>query len=426
MRRRLGYIFVEALILIAGLLMVLTIIASDQRATGQRVQDRLCERRASAAAEAGVARAVAVLSGDNPNLVTLSDDWAQLGDSGYTQYDLGGALFRMQIVDAGSLINVNTAPSAQLQQLPLTQEQVDCLLDWREPGDQARNDGAKNAYYNRLPQPYNANGGPLTTVDELLLVRYWTAQTLYQPVTNTTGTVPEDASGNALPLASMLTVDSGAPVTMANGKPRINLSQPVSNPSQLIQAGVSAGAVQQIASGGVYQSFQNLLAVPNLSRSDIKALLNSVTFTPAGSPGGTPGGPPGGASSSRSVGKINVNTASESVLETIPHLTQDIASAIVDHQTEGFNGLGDLATLNGMTTAALGQIADNFTVGSDTWIVRSFGESGGVGVAVEAVVGIRGGQVEILNWDRLNTGTIPQWWDWKKDGGEIVNAGVTE
>jgi DNA uptake protein ComE-like DNA-binding protein len=421
-RLKSGYIFIEALILIAGLLAVLAIISSDQKANGQQAQNRLRERRATAAAEAAVARAVAVLQNDDPNIVTLSDDWAQLGDSGSTQYDLGEAVFRMQIVDAGSMVNANTAPTAQLQRLPLSQEQIDSLLDWREPGAQPRTDGAKNTYYNQLPQPYNADGGPLNTLDELLLVRYWTAQTLYQPMTNTTATVPEDSRGNALPLAAVLTVDSGAPDTMANGRPRVNLSQPSRNPNQLTELGVSAGAAQQIAAGGTYQSFQTLLAVPNLSESDEKALLNGVTF----SHGGSSSGPQTGSQAGRVLGKINLNTASESVLETIPNVTPGIASSIVDHQTDGFNGMGDLATLSGMSASALAQIADNFTVGCDTWIVRAYGECGGVGVAVEAVVGVRGGQAEILNWDRLNTGSIPLWWDWNKDGGEIVNAGVVQ
>ena len=60
-----------------------------------------------------------------------------------------------------------------------------------------------------------------------------------------------------------------------------------------------------------------------------------------------------------------------------------------------------------MTTRQLGQLADSFTVGGDTWLVRAYGESGGVGVAVEAAVGLRGGQVQVINWERLGTAGDP-------------------
>ena len=53
--------------------------------------------------------------------------------------------------------------------------------------------------------------------------------------------------------------------------------------------------------------------------------------------------------------------------------------------------------------AALGQVADQASVGSDTFLVRAWGESGGVGVAYEAVVGVRSSRAQVLQLERIKT-----------------------
>lgn len=410
-KTRRGYILVQALIVIAGLLALMAMLAADQRVGSQAVQDRLRQRRAEAAADSAVAQALATVEGANPNVVTLNDDWAKLGDGGNEAFNVGDAAsFRVQIVDAGALVNVNSAASAQLERLPLTKEQVDCLLDWREPKTSARPDGAKDSYYLSLPTPYNAKLGPLDTLDELLLVKNWTGQTLYQtPTISSQITLPTGSEGNVLPLASLLTVDSGAPSVQNTGLPRVNLGQPGADPAALTQAGVSAPTAMQIASGAPYSSFATLLALPGVQPSDAGPLLNAVSFT----------------AGTRSAGKINLNTASEAVLRTLPAMTPGIASTIVSRQEAGFHSLGELASLPGVEGQKLAQLADSFAVGSDTWVVRAYGTSGGLHTAVEAVVGRRNGSTQILSWTRLNTMGIPAWWGWNTQSSETTDAGDT-
>jgi len=48
---------------------------------------------------------------------------------------------------------------------------VDSILDWREPGDLHRLNGAKSDYYESLSPPYSAKNAPLDRVEELLLIR---------------------------------------------------------------------------------------------------------------------------------------------------------------------------------------------------------------------------------------------------------------
>ncbi len=412
MKTRRGYILVQALIVIAGLLALMAMLAADQRVGSQAVQDRLRQRRADAAADSAVAQALATVEAAHPNVVTLGDDWAKLGDGGNEEFNLGDvATFRVQVIDAGALVNVNTAPAAQMERLPLTKEQVDCLLDWREPKTQARPDGAKDAYYLSLPTPYNAKLGPLDTLDELLLIKDWTGQTLYQPpAVSSQITLPTDPQGNVLPLASLLSAESGAPNMQSSGLPRINLGQPGADPSALTLAGVSAPTAMQLASGAPYDSFATLLALPQVQPSDAGPLLNAVSFS----------------AGTRSEGKINLNTAPEAVLRTLPSVTPGIASAIVSRQETGLHSLGELASLPGVQGQRLAQLADFFTVGSDTWVVRAYGASGGIGTAVEAVVGRRNGSTQIVSWTRLNTPGIPAWWGWNAQESETADAGDTQ
>lgn len=395
---RRGFILVQTLIVIAALVALMAMIAANQRVSLQETQDRMRQRRAEVAMRSGLARALAALQNADTNLLTLNDDWATLGDGGYERFDLGNAAFRVQILDAGSRVNLNLAPEDQLLQLPVDPEMADSLLDWREESFQARPGGAKDDYYNSLKEPYNARLGRLNSIEELLLIKGWTAERLYVPRTDIVSSVArqQNAQGEPLPLIEMVTVDSGAPNTQADGSARINFGQAGINPQAIAQLGINPAVALQIAASGPYASFQELLNQPGLTPEAQQILLNAAGFT----------------NGTRVEGKINLNTAPEEVLLTIPGMTPDIASAIVARQSTGFTSLGELATVPGAAGPTLGQIADWLTIGGDTWIVRVYGESGGIGTAAEAVVRMEEGRVRIVTWQRLNVTGVPGWWNW--------------
>jgi general secretion pathway protein K len=48
---------------------------------------------------------------------------------------------------------------------------VDSILDWRDPDDLYRLNGAENDYYQSLKEPYDCKDGNLDSIEELLLVR---------------------------------------------------------------------------------------------------------------------------------------------------------------------------------------------------------------------------------------------------------------
>lgn len=416
-RKTQGYILVEVMVVVACLVALMGMLLANQRASLQEKQDKMRGQRAEMMARSGLAYAFSTLNDTttNTSLVTQNDNWYTLGQNGQEEFQLGQGQdsFRIQIVDAGSLININTATETQLQQLPLTQEQTDSLLDWRETGQNARGSGAKDSYYNSLEQPYNTKLGNLYTLSELLLIKGWTAKMLYTTQTDMTSTQiqPQDAQGNPLPLIGMLTVDSSAPNTQASGTARVNFSQQGLNQNTLSQIGLNNQAiVAQIVARAPYNSFRALLGIPGMTANTAQTLLNGAGFGTA----------------TRLTGKVNINTASEQVLRSLPNLTSDVASAIVGRQSSGFQSLGELATVPGLSINTLAQVADNFTVGCDTWIVRVYGESGGVGAAFEAVVSKVNNKMQIQKWNRLNISGIPAWWGWQPEILTTTQLGATQ
>ena len=56
---------------------------------------------------------------------------------------------------------------------------VDSILDWRDPDDFIRVNGAENEYYQSLREPYDCKNGDFDSVEELMLVRGITPELFY-------------------------------------------------------------------------------------------------------------------------------------------------------------------------------------------------------------------------------------------------------
>ena len=169
------------------------------------------------------------------------------------------------------------------------------------------------------------------------------------------------------------------------------------------------GLPVQLATQGPFTSFANLLGRPGVAPQAAQQVLDTASFSTA----------------TRLTGKVNINIAPEAVLLSLPGMTADIASGIVTRQSTGFASLGELTSIPGLSGALLGQIADAVCVGSDTFIVRAWGESGDAGVALEVLVGIRNSKPQVLLLERINSTTIPAWWRWEGSSGTTLSSGGT-
>ena len=84
-------------------------------------------------------------------------------------------------------INLNRAPDQLLKRVikyfvEIGEERdavVDSILDWRDPDDFHRINGAENDYYRSLTEPYDCKNGDFDSLEELLLVKGVTPELFY-------------------------------------------------------------------------------------------------------------------------------------------------------------------------------------------------------------------------------------------------------
>ena len=164
---------------------------------------------------------------------------------------------------------------------------VDSLLDWKSTGNRPRPNGAKDEYYQTLEPPYTSKKGPFSTVEELLLVRGFTAWVVYGEDYNQNGLLdpneddgdeafpPDDADGNLFRgVASYLTIWSQEMDTTSENSPRVNLnmSDVEELEERLQEADIDGDLISYItrvrSAGIVFNSVMNLLPAPPPPETD--------------------------------------------------------------------------------------------------------------------------------------------------------------
>ncbi|RYG45549.1 hypothetical protein EON79_12375 [bacterium] len=419
MRRERGASFVITLAILAGLIAILASTVANQRQGFQDVLARVEGDRARSMAFAGVQRAVAAIaasqsgstaassssaSSASDNSTNLNQEWATVGDNGNEKLIVGQGSFRLQIVDASSLLNINTVKEDQLEKLPLTQEQIESWLDYREAGATARANGAKDDYYSNLTKPYNAALKRMETVDQLLQVKGFTPALLYQAATNqsSNGTTITGQDGGDLILADILTASSYSPNTNSEGQAKTNINAQGTSLQALVQAPLSLpqNLAQQIASRKDWGGIGELLALPGATQADVaQRILDNLTIS----------------AGTRIEGKINLNTVTEPVLNAIPQLTSDMVQSILQRQTQGFATLGELASVPGFSGTPLQDTADLFTVSSQSFLVRVIGTAGDQSRAIEAFVEVREGVPVIVQIFEPPFNDMRSRWFWQEE-----------
>jgi len=407
-----GGILVIVIVLLAMLTAILSIAMSHAGTDVKAVTQRLDRQRAGIEAESAFQYAVAQLQTQTTGPVLQSQDWYTTGQNGDENFVLGQGSFRFQILDAASLINVNTVPDLMLQNMQLTDEQRESLLDWREAGASPRTNGAKDEFYNNLTTPYNTKERRLSSVDELLLVKGWDAATLYQLPDQTTGSSTTTTSTD-VPLYGVLTSDSYSSNNTATGTAKTNLSS--ATQQQLTQAqippNIATGIINaRTQAGGQFTSWSQVLNIAGMNTNTAGQLLDGFQI------GGAP----------RSEGKINLNTASEQVLNYVPSLTPDIVSAIISRQSTGFQNLSEIFQVAGMSLQIAAATADNWTVTSEIFLVRAEGTYGSSTVSKEAVISLNGNRARIIKVYDAPLSDMKTMWNWNQDTTTETTLGATE
>lgn len=407
-----GSTFIFSVVMVALLTLLVVSAAGRIRTEASSQRTRLEGLRAERMTDAGLARALASLQTLDPNAATTTtDEWLELGQTGGEEFTVAADRFRVQVVDAGSLVNLNTAPEEHLLNLPISQEQVDSLLDWREAGQTPRPQGAKDEFYNNLTRPYNAAARRLNTFDELLAVRGFDGPTLYDPPTGdrvralSTGQAASQAALNTLS-----TVDSESANLGPDGNQRLNVNAVGVGP--LVGRGIRFQAANAIVNRrnaqGTFTTMRQVLEVPGLNQQDFAPILDNLSVS----------------AQATLTGRINLNTAEEEVLRTVPGLPDEAVQQIVSRRGT-FATLGELASLPGVSATNLPQLADTFTVTNSVFLVRVMGESGSRKVFLEAVVRFQEGLPRLVRRETPPFADMDQRWGWPEEPTqttEIVSA----
>jgi len=322
--RRSGLILVVVLVMVALLSLLAASFTFMTQSFSEEVKSRQNSFLARVAAESGIQRAVVVLREyrndpsiwfDNPSLfygapvsVEPSKDAIAQRDNQNRSYDPDAPqvwrfnlvapnlencnIVRYGLTDECSKLDINRATEDQLRRLftiAIPQNDtakvdidmlVDSLLDWRDSGDQPRPNGAKNEYYGKLDPPYRVKGSRFATIEELMLVKGFTANILFGEDYNQNGMLDpnEDDGAASFPpdngdgvlfagIAPYLTLWSVESNVSRDGRPRINLNE---KDTQKLQESLEGEFRPEIISyviavrtgGAAFNSVMNLIPVP--------------------------------------------------------------------------------------------------------------------------------------------------------------------
>ncbi len=236
------------------------------------------------------------------------------------------------LIDEGSKLNLNTATRSMLEALPvMTPELVDAILSWRSRSEQGMGDST----YGRLEPARLNKGADFETVDELRLVYGATLDLILAEDANRNGALDENENdgersaprddGDGLIQAGILeyvTVYSREPNTRANGSPRVNVATQQNRQQRLLpllQQRFGPQRAMQIMGaigGGELRSPAEFMVEGRLSAEEWSQLRDEITTS----------------NGSTVRGRINVNTAGETVLACIPGIGPDNASALVAYR----------------------------------------------------------------------------------------------
>ena len=398
-------------------------------------------------------------------LINLSD----AGDSGGERYPL-----RYGVMDECAKLNVNSLilqdPTgevlyAALMMLPnVTEEIADAIVDWLDADETQRTNGAEAGVYQGQTPASACKNGPISSLEELLLVRGVTPQLLFGNDRNRNGLLDageDDGSELNRGWCEFLTCYGREVNVDSEGLTRVDLNTPdlATLSEQLTpilgqdlsdyivytrstNKAVAAAPLTALQVAAPASSLRNLVQnIVDAKGQGVRKISSTMTLfntqIPLTAPPSPPGGPPNPIpvvacplndleqlkqilpvlldKTSASTGyelspRINVNTAPREVLMTLPGLTETEVDTLIS--TRSTLTPTDVTTLSGAWIVTQSQLpADKFKniekyIGGRTHTYRIhsvgyFGKPGGPSARAEAVVDVALGTPRILYYRDL-------------------------
>lgn len=198
-----GYIMVLVMIMLTLLISVSTDFLINAQININYMKKFRDESRAETIALTGITIAEKILMADkngisvpffasantNKSIDTYEDLWAQ----DIPEISLGSGSVKVIISDEQSKINISALANKFVDKSPFfgilnrffqnmgfPEDFAEAVLDWVDKDSQKTGYGAETYdYYSTLPQPYETQNGPFDSINQLLLVHYFTPRIYY-------------------------------------------------------------------------------------------------------------------------------------------------------------------------------------------------------------------------------------------------------
>ncbi|MCK4627377.1 MAG: helix-hairpin-helix domain-containing protein, partial [Sedimentisphaerales bacterium] len=334
------------------------------------------------------------------------------------------------VIDEAGKINLNTAPYEVILALPeMTETLASAIVEWRKSSRESQSSERPDIPEQEQISAMSAQLGTIRTIRELgLISEEATREMLYGEDDNLNGileanendgdeTLPLDNRDNVLDrgLLAYVTVYSYEHNQDGLGRKRININ--TADKSELEELlGIETVYANWIVENRPYlNSIADLLGDAETMGTEEKE-----TTGRAGTFGVEPGKEDESIRPTIEVfrkfadkititnidvipGRVNINTASEAVLQTLPGMSEQIAAATVQMRQgleNGFVGIAEILTVTGMSVTQFRKMAGMITVRSNVFTIRSFGRAERTGIqhSVEAVVSRGKIRPKILYW----------------------------
>jgi general secretion pathway protein K len=289
------------------------------------------------------------------------------------------------ITDESSKVNINFATAngagLALANLPgMPQDVADSIVLWRGgAAGQTTGQGADTNYYQSLGRPYSLKQSPFETIDELFLVSHQdvTDQLMYGSDLDHNGMLDDKeqqaggglattfnaASDTTRGIAPFITAWGGTepnPKTTPTGGPRLNVTLLPPAGRQRIQA------VTKALTGLPAEEITRIVRLANAATRFTSALDFAVKTQMTAAEFDQVGGNLTFSTQTVLNGLINVNTAPQQVLATLPGLTTDDAMNLANARDSG-NSLGAGAA----PSSTPGGAAASNSLTSYSWLLTS-------------------------------------------------------
>ncbi len=335
-----GSVLIIVLWITLGLVTIALLFGHSTMLSFRAAENRAAGWQAEQAIEAGLRYAIYLIknleeTGSIPVLETYQAGPVAVGDA--TFWYMGRANQYLQsiyptfgIQDESAKLNLNTATVEMLELLPnMTPQFAAAIVDWRDEDDDVTDDGAESTTYLQLNPPYEAKNAPFDSIDELHLVYGAQPLFLYGEDINRNGILdpnendgdvtypPDNQDGRLDPgMLEYVTVHTTRPDTEAEGSRIIDINNDEDDQlSTLLEETFGDERAQELnAPGGTtYESVLEYYNASGMTEDEFAQIEGRLTVSNEDIEGGL----------------VNVNTASEAVLATVPGIGLENASSVV-------------------------------------------------------------------------------------------------